>query len=496
MTERQRFFISGIMLTAVGLAMRTVGMFFGAFITSAVGTEGVGLYTIIMMVYGFAVTFATSGISLTTTRLVAEAVGEGGGRVSSVLRSALLYAFVFGGAASLVLFFGAEFFGGSILADIRTVDSLKILSFSLLPIALGAVFSGYFVGVKRVGFNAAVQVLSQAAKIALTVILVIKFSYDGIASAVSALCVGVTLTEILGTVLIFLEYLFDRQKHKSSLKTQKSEMKNVAKTALPIAVSAYVRSALLSFEHILIPRRLMFRGESQSEAYSNYGLLHGMALPVVTYPMSPLSSFSGLLVPEFASGKEKRLSRIAAEALNLTMTYSTVIAAIMYFFSAELGYVIYSSYDVGKYISVLAPVIPIMYLDHVTDSMLKGIGEQVFSMWVNITDSLLSVILVWFLLPKFGIFGYALVIVIMEAYNFTLSFLRLRQKVVFKLDLFKYAILPLAASVGAGLLANYLFEFGGSSVKPLWLILKMLFSVSAALFVINVARIKTERKPE
>ena len=35
----------------------------------------------------------------------------------------------------------------------------------------------------------------------------------------------------------------------------------------------------------------------------------------------------------------------------------------------------------------------------ITDAILKGVGEQVFSMWVNITDSLLSVALVWILIP-------------------------------------------------------------------------------------------------
>ncbi len=490
MTERYRFFRSGMMLTAVGLAIRTVSMFFGAFISNAVGAEGVGLYTIIMTVYSFAVTFATSGVSLTVTRLVAEAESNGGHRVKAVLRSAVIYAVSFGFVASAILFFGSGFLGSVVLSDERTVLSLKILSVSLIPIALGAVFSGYFVGVRRVGFNAAVQILTQIVKIGITVILVIKFAEEGIASAVSALCFGITFTEIFGFLLIFFEYLYDRMKNKRKKEDTASEMKNIAKNAIPIAASAYVRSALLSLEHILIPKRLMYRGESSAVAYSNYGLLHGMALPTVTYPMSPLTSFSGLLVPEFASGEKKRLSKIASEALNMTMVYAVVISTIMYSFSEELGYVIYSSYDVGQYIFTLAPVIPIMYLDHVTDSMLKGIGDQVFSMWVNITDSALSVILVWILIPQMGIFGYALVIVIMEAYNFLLSFLRLKRRIDFKLDVIRCAVIPFGASIVSALLTDRLFRFGGSSTKPVWLILKMLFSLSITVFILSIAKLK------
>ena len=77
MKRRIRFIKSGITLTLVGLAMKTSAMLLGAFITRTVGAEGIGLYTVVMTVYAFALTFATSGISLTVTRLVAGAIGEG-----------------------------------------------------------------------------------------------------------------------------------------------------------------------------------------------------------------------------------------------------------------------------------------------------------------------------------------------------------------------------------------------------------------------------------
>ncbi len=126
MTGAKRFIKSGIMLTLVGLAMRTVAMFFSAFISRTVGAEGTGLYTLIMTVYSFAITLATSGISLTVTRLVASAIGEGKSfEVGRVLRGAFLYSFLFGLLATLGLFFGAELLGREVLSDERTVTSLR-----------------------------------------------------------------------------------------------------------------------------------------------------------------------------------------------------------------------------------------------------------------------------------------------------------------------------------------------------------------------------------
>ncbi|MBO7196704.1 MAG: oligosaccharide flippase family protein [Clostridia bacterium] len=496
MSEAKRFIKSGILLTAVGLAMRTVAMFFGAFISRTVGAEGMGLYTLIMTVYSFAVTFATSGISLTVTRLVASAIGEGKhGDVGGVLRGAFIFSFAFGLSATVGMFFGADILGGVVLADDRTVGSLRILAFSLLPCALSSALSGYFVGVKRVGFNAVVSVFCQLCRIILTVALVRRFAQHGIVSAVSGLCIGMTLTEILGFILILIEMIYDRAKHRVKGKST-AKIGQICGTALPLAFSAYVRSLLLNVEHILIPKKLQQGGESSSEAYAHYGTLHGMALPLIIYPMSPLSSFAGLLVPEFAedlsAGRMQRMSRIATKAINTTLSYAVICAVFLSAFSEELGYVIYDSYDAGYYIATLALVVPIMYLDHVTDSMLKGIGEQMFSMWVNITDSLLSVFLVWALIPKMGIMGYAVVIVIMEGYNFLLSFLRLRKKVEFKIKPVYSIFIPLAVSVVATLISDRIFIFCGSTAKPIWLTLKIAFALCVTVFTLSINKIRME----
>ena len=82
-----------------------------------------------------------------------------------------VYSLAFGLLATAGLFFGSGLIGGSVLSDPRTVGSLRVLSASLLPAALSSALSGYFIGVKRVGFNAAVSVFCQLVRILLTVIL-------------------------------------------------------------------------------------------------------------------------------------------------------------------------------------------------------------------------------------------------------------------------------------------------------------------------------------
>ena len=195
--NRRKFFYNGFILTLVALAMRTIALFFGAYVTRTVGEVGMGLYTLISTVYGFAVTLATSGISLTVTRLVAAAIGKGERReVLGVLGGAFLYAAVFGALATFGLFLLSDVLALRLLSEPETAISMKILSASLLPVAFTSAIAGYFVGVKRVGFNAAVQVISQILKIPLTVWLVTEFKTHGDTSSVAALCLAITVTAI------------------------------------------------------------------------------------------------------------------------------------------------------------------------------------------------------------------------------------------------------------------------------------------------------------
>ena len=227
---------------------------------------------------------------------MACAIGEGREEdLSRILRGSLLFSLFFGLLSSVGLFFGANIIGEAILSDDRTVGALRVLSISLIPAALASALSGYFVGVRRVGFNAVASVFAQLMRIAVTALILVCFIPDGSAGAVIGLCIGISVTEILAFLLIFFEFLYDWRKNSVKSNGGSPMIRAVSRTALPLAFSAYVRSLLLNVEHILIPKKLRQSGESSSEAYSHYGILHGMALPLVTFPMSPLSSFAGLL---------------------------------------------------------------------------------------------------------------------------------------------------------------------------------------------------------
>lgn len=485
MSEFRRYVRNAILLVGSSLLMRSVSLAFEAYVSQKVGAEGMGLFSLIMSVYGFAVTFATSGVSLAVTRLCAEALGRGEtGGVRAIVRRATLYAVGFGGVASVVLFSFAGPIGLSWLGDARTVPSLRVLAFALVPIALSAVYSGYFQAVRRVSRNAATQLFEQGLRILLTTYGLMALAPAGLEYACLALVGGSALAELSSFFFIFLQYFLDRRKHFRNTRppTNRGIWRRLFGTTLPLATSAYVRSGLLMIEHILIPISLAASGLGRGDALASYGVLHSMALPLILYPAAIPTAFAGLLVPEMAEsavrGERKRIRYMTERALSATLVFAVACAGLLAACSAEFGELLYRNAEAGRFIRLLAPAVVLMYLDSVTDAILKGLGYQVYSMWVNIADAVLSILLVLLLLPRFGAVGYVLVIVLAELFNFALSLLRLLRAVSFRISLVRFLLLPVLAVIGATAIVGLLLPTAGTVGL---LILHLLFGV--ALFL-------------
>ena len=78
----------------------------------------------------------------------------------------------------------------------------------------------------------------------------------------------------------------------------------------------------------------------------------------------------------------------------------------------------------------------------------------------NVADAAISMVLVYLLLPVFGIKGYILVIVLSEVFNFSLSLGRLIRVAKFEVDLIERVVKPLLCAAIAVLAARVLSRAG------------------------------------
>lgn len=423
--------------------MRAVAVIFNAYVTKKIGTEAVGLFTLVMSVYTLAVTLATSSINLAAVRLVSEknALCEKHGicgrerdrELRRVMSGCIKYSLFFGIFASLLLFSLSDVIGIRILKDERTVISLKVLSAALPAISLSSALAGYFTGLRKVYKNAVISLLEQFVKITITSLALMIIAPRGVKYACLAVVGGSAVAEGASLISSVILYLFDKSKKtgkcKETLPVCRSALRDAAGIAFPVAVGSYLRQGLICAEHIAIPAGLRKFGKSSAEALSGYGVLHGMAFPLILFPSSVIGAFSALLIPELsessAVGKKREITAVSEKTMRLSLIFSIGVAGIFLAFGECLGEFIYSSTEVGRYIRMIAPLVPIMYLDTAVDAVLKGIGEQVYCMKVNILDAFLSLVLVLVLVPIMGVFGYIVCIYITEIVNDTLSIIRM-----------------------------------------------------------------------
>lgn len=229
--------------------------------------------------------------------------------------------------------------------------------------------------------------------------------------------------------------------------------RRLLRVSLPIALTAYVRAALLTVEHILIPLGLRRSGAQASAALAAYGTVHGMVLPVILFPLSFLSAFAALLVPELAEyhvrGDKEAIRRLCSRSCTVTLWFSFGVCGIFLSFSVGLGTVLYDSKSAGQYLYSLALLVPLMYFDHIVDAMLKGLDEQFASMRYNIIDAALCVAAVWLLLPRFGIAAYLWILIGSELFNLSLSASRLFRVVKISFQPMRLLVLPILCCAGA-----------------------------------------------
>ena len=161
------------------------------------------------------------------------------------------------------------------------------------------------------------------------------------------------------------------------------------------------------------------------------------------------------------------MAHITGKALRLALAFGMFFSGVFLLFGDSWGMAFYSSGAAGAYVRVLAPLAPLMYLDVVVDSLLKGLDEQFNSMKYNLADSLIRVVLVLCLLRFLGMESYVGILFFSTIFNAALSLHRLLKVTQVRLSLVWHILLPLgcaglSVTTGKALLQGIAFP------HPLW----------------------------
>lgn len=450
--KKTAFIRNALILTGTSLLLSSVGIYFRIYVSNKIGAEGMGLYQLTTSIYILAATFATSGISTAVTRLVSEESAKGGD-VRKILRRCFGLAALFGIGAEILLIASADWIGNSWIGDARTILSLKAMALDLPFLSLSSCFNGYFFAKRKALKSASAQIFEQLVLIIILVNIIGTFVPKGLEYGCLAVVIAAAAAEMIACGYSFVLYLIERRSDRPG-KNQKGILTKIMGITLPVAASSYLRSALITIENILIPTKLTASGQSRDTSLSQFGMIKGMVMPILFFPSAFIFAFSRLLIPEIAEanalGSKDKLKSAISRIFQFTLLISIIVAAIFLFFSGELSQAIYNDRQVGFLIKTLAPLIPLMYLDNIVDAMLKGLNEQVHSLKINVFDSVIRIILIYFIVPLLGMKGFIIVLYVSNILNPMLSILRLVTVVKLRVQFADWITKPILAAATAG----------------------------------------------
>ncbi len=382
-----------------------------------------------MAAYNFGITLASSGINITCMRIVSEELAlENNTGIKKSSNKCIFISLLFSFIASLIFFLNSDYIIKTCFENKVNSSIVNLICIALPLISVSSAINGYFTAVRRVYKSVIGQILEQISKIVSTILL---FSFSPFDKSIQNTCfiliLGDAISEFFSFVYLVFVYIIDINNHYSNTEKQKNNnlLPRIFKILLPISFTSCIKSGISSFKQIIIPSSLQKSGKNSSEALSNYGIISGMAMPIVLFPAIFLISVSGLIIPEFSRYYIKKdyhkIIMYTDRLIILSFLFACIIAIFFLIFGNYLGILIYHRIESGTYIKLFSLIIPFMYVDIIIDNILKSLDAQTDVMIINIIDLIFSTLFIFLFVPKFGIKGYILSIYISEILNLSLS---------------------------------------------------------------------------
>lgn len=424
------FILNSLILLASSIILQIIGLFFNVYISNKIGSEAVGVFSLVMSVYLFGITLATSGINIASTRVISEELAcnnETGVKIAT--KNCVIISLITGILASLIFFIFCDFIVTKCLHNRVSHNVIYALCIALPFISMSSAINGYFVAVRRAYKNAMAKFFEEFVKILATAILLNMFVPSSLDFMCLSLIIGDVISEVLSLLFLIVLLQKDRNYSKSFRFLGNSYTPRILRISLPVAFTSYIKSGLSTLKQIIIPISLEKSGLGCSLALSNYGIVNGMAMPVIMFPSVFINCFANLLVPEFAryyvKKDSKRIKQMSTFILFSTLMFSIFICAVIFFLAEPICEALYKQSDISQYVKILCFLIPCIYLDLVIDNILKGLDAQVSVVFINIADCLITISFIYFIVPSLGFLGYILSIFVSEIFNVIISLAKL-----------------------------------------------------------------------
>lgn len=406
MISKHSVFYRISVLTASGLVLNLLGFAYRIFLGRAAGAEGMGLYQLLLPFYSCLQALTLSGITTAVSTLAAEEAARGSlfGAQTALKRGRRLFLTLFCIVAGFVVCF-SDLIGTAVLGARDTRAALLLLLPCLFLTGLENLYKHYFYGTRVTRPPITSELTEQTVRFLAVALLLFLRKPHSAGGTCACIVLGMVASEVVSVTLLSRFY---KQAPRGRVHTSRRKLCSIA---FPLTLSAVSNTVLSACSSVLVPRRLILFGLSETQALSEYGILFGMTIPLLTLPFALLGPVNLVLVPQLAESSALQngadVRRKAGKALHLCGIFACFSAALLIPLANPLCMLLYKQKTAEAILLPLCLVTFLGFYQFISSAILSGVGKQRTAALLSILGGLVQ-LFGTLSVSRFGMMGFVL----------------------------------------------------------------------------------------
>ncbi|WP_031513984.1 putative polysaccharide biosynthesis protein [Desulfofalx alkaliphila] len=474
--KKQSFVYGALVLLVASLFNRIIGFGYQMVVIRLIKPEGIGLFNMVYPVYVMVIVLSTMGIPLAISKLVAEEVARNNLRGAyRIFYLCLGILTISGTFFTLLLVFCAPLMIEYYFPNPDVYYSFLALLPGIIIVSLCSAFRGFFQGLHQMTPTAITQVLEQLVRVSAGLAIAYLLLPRGVEYAAIGISLGVVCGEIVGFVTMLTIYLHRRPTIPAGGFIRESlpnTCRRIFTLGIPVTLTRFISTGLMSIEAILIPQRLQAGGLTLQEATSSYGLLVGVSQTLLLTPGIITAALATALIPAvsdaMAQNNIKLVQSRTSEAIRLTLMASMPCVVFFLLLPSQLCGLLFGYQEAASSLAIMALGGVFLYFSQTTTAILQGMGEAIRPFKNLVIASSFKIIIIYYLTPKLGNNGVAVAITLYCMVMACLNYIDLKRLTGFRMYFVNSVAKPLGSAVIMALLVwfliNNLYTLTGSQV--------------------------------
>lgn len=523
--NKHNFIVQGGILAAAGIITRIIGLFYRVPVTNIIGDEGNGYYAAAYQIYNIMLLISSYSLPLAISKIVSARYSrEEYVNSRRAFKGGLIFAFISGSIVCFLVFFGAEFFAGTMMSEPMSAIALRIFAPTLLIVAIMGVIRGYFQGMGTMIPTAVSQIIEQLVNAVVSILAASAFfiygkkvaallKNDSFAPAYGA--AGSTLGTSLGAlsgliVLLFIlllvstsmkrERLFADDTHQ--IENMSSILKIIVITAIPVILS----TAIYNISDVLdngIFNKLMSLNGHGVEKTRIWGIYSGKYRLMINVPVAFANAMCSSTVPTLTACMASDNIRGAKRKIFSAMRFTMLIvfpctAGLMVLSKPVLSMLFTGDVDLASRLLTIGGITIIFTsISTLTNGVLQGINHLEVPVRHSAIALIIHLAALYVMMDKFdmGIYGVLFSSLLFSVLMTVMNQFSIRRYIHYKQEVVRTFIIPTIASVVMGIVVFAIYRlfnlFTGNTVSTLVSIVFGMF-----VYMLSILKLKGIRKEE